>query len=347
MKVIAATTNTSNSKFMTTAPRITAAGAKVTETLTYETSTSSTPTEPEPEPKPETDTYMAQLGPMRISLHMARAEPPLPLDAASASLSSSTIAAPRNPPTNTGRSFAFSAPYRFHDPRTGVQTAFLESTGRLHIKDGAGSLEIWEHARYFMVDCMRQNPGKSPDELLKQLTGIFGPPQKVVPKGEIDYTQGRPRNKSSSSSLSGHSSSSHLAGPTGPLSTNQPPSDADEELSSDSGDDNDMAKANKKAAAAGGAGKVRMLGAPKSKGATPARHKSATKKADASPSGPPKDCGCGCGQQCGSPKSTFLPGHDARFHGWIKKYSKGLMKLSEFNETVQRYIRSHGIKKEE
>lgn len=37
-------------------------------------------------------------------------------------------------------------------------------------------------------------------------------------------------------------------------------------------------------------------------------------------------CWCGCG---GSTKSRFVPGHDARYHGWAKKVLRGELKLDE------------------
>jgi hypothetical protein len=43
-------------------------------------------------------------------------------------------------------------------------------------------------------------------------------------------------------------------------------------------------------------------------------------------------CGCGCGQPC---KSRFLPGHDAKLHGWVKKLAAGVMSLDELPPGVR------------
>ena len=43
-------------------------------------------------------------------------------------------------------------------------------------------------------------------------------------------------------------------------------------------------------------------------------------------------CGCGCGQPC---KSRFLPGHDAKLHGWVKKLAAGVMSLDELPPQVR------------
>lgn len=43
-------------------------------------------------------------------------------------------------------------------------------------------------------------------------------------------------------------------------------------------------------------------------------------------------CGCGCNQPC---KANFLPGHDAKLHGWVKKVAAGTLALSELPAQVQ------------
>lgn len=40
-----------------------------------------------------------------------------------------------------------------------------------------------------------------------------------------------------------------------------------------------------------------------------------------------RDCICGCGGKTGS---AFVPGHDARFKGWLGKIAKGQGKPSDF-----------------
>jgi len=39
---------------------------------------------------------------------------------------------------------------------------------------------------------------------------------------------------------------------------------------------------------------------------------------------PTRPCYCGCG---GETQSRFVPGHDARFHGWARKIAKGDLQL--------------------
>jgi hypothetical protein len=50
--------------------------------------------------------------------------------------------------------------------------------------------------------------------------------------------------------------------------------------------------------------------------------KSATRAAGRTKSAPkvPKPCHCGCGQQTGG---YFVPGHDARFKGWLLQIERG------------------------
>ena len=46
-----------------------------------------------------------------------------------------------------------------------------------------------------------------------------------------------------------------------------------------------------------------------------------------------KPCRCGCG---GQTTAFFVPGHDARFKGWLTKVEKGEKKVSELPEAVQK-----------
>lgn len=46
-----------------------------------------------------------------------------------------------------------------------------------------------------------------------------------------------------------------------------------------------------------------------------------------------KPCKCGCG---GQTTAFFVPGHDARFKGWLLKVEKGQMKVNELPEAVQK-----------
>lgn len=43
-------------------------------------------------------------------------------------------------------------------------------------------------------------------------------------------------------------------------------------------------------------------------------------------------CGCGCASPC---RSRFLPGHDAKLHGWIKKLAAGNMALTDLPAMVK------------
>ncbi len=53
----------------------------------------------------------------------------------------------------------------------------------------------------------------------------------------------------------------------------------------------------------------------------------------------PVPCWCGCG---GQTMNRFVPGHDARFHGWAKKVARGLM-----DETETRTALPHDEAREE
>ena len=46
-----------------------------------------------------------------------------------------------------------------------------------------------------------------------------------------------------------------------------------------------------------------------------------------------KPCRCGCG---GQTTAFFVPGHDARFKGWLLKVEKGEKKVAELPEAVQK-----------
>lgn len=46
-----------------------------------------------------------------------------------------------------------------------------------------------------------------------------------------------------------------------------------------------------------------------------------------------KPCRCGCG---GQTTAFFVPGHDARFKGWLMKVEKGEKKVAELPEAVQK-----------
>jgi hypothetical protein len=54
-------------------------------------------------------------------------------------------------------------------------------------------------------------------------------------------------------------------------------------------------------------------------------------------------CLCGCGEPLLKPGRRFRQGHDARFHGWIKKVEDGRMKFEDLNSTVQEWCIKHKI----
>lgn len=43
----------------------------------------------------------------------------------------------------------------------------------------------------------------------------------------------------------------------------------------------------------------------------------------------PAECKCGCGAFAAGKARHFLPGHDARFHGWMRRMAQGLLEPSE------------------
>lgn len=70
------------------------------------------------------------------------------------------------------------------------------------------------------------------------------------------------------------------------------------------------------------------------KGAKKLTGAAAKAKANAKPKAETKmkPCGCGCGENV---KKRFAMGHDARFHGWLKRVGDGRMKLSELPKQVR------------
>jgi hypothetical protein len=47
-------------------------------------------------------------------------------------------------------------------------------------------------------------------------------------------------------------------------------------------------------------------------------------------------CSCGCGEMC-KPKRTFRQGHDARFHGRVRKLTDGRLIMADLKEMVEAY----------
>lgn len=47
-------------------------------------------------------------------------------------------------------------------------------------------------------------------------------------------------------------------------------------------------------------------------------------------------CRCGCGEIC-KPKRTFRQGHDARFHGRIRKLRDGRLKMADVKAVIEPY----------
>lgn len=57
---------------------------------------------------------------------------------------------------------------------------------------------------------------------------------------------------------------------------------------------------------------------------------------------PAQACGCGCGEMTRG--GRFLPGHDARLHGWALRLERGLVKAADIPEgerkAAQAYLRA-------
>lgn len=87
--------------------------------------------------------------------------------------------------------------------------------------------------------------------------------------------------------------------------------------------DGPVAKSSAKTATAAGKGKPATE-------ATKAKLRELKEKAKKEPINP---CGCGCGTLV---KGRFAIGHDARFHGWIKRVGDGRMTIAELPEQVKR-----------
>lgn len=48
----------------------------------------------------------------------------------------------------------------------------------------------------------------------------------------------------------------------------------------------------------------------------------------------PKICGCGCGNATRG--GRFIPGHDARLHGWALRVTRGIVKLEDIEHEGER-----------
>lgn len=62
---------------------------------------------------------------------------------------------------------------------------------------------------------------------------------------------------------------------------------------------------------------------------------------------PPAPCSCGCGETVRGKSSKFIPGHDARFYGLIKRIIEGRLHRDEANAQVKAAILAgvvgHGV----
>ncbi len=58
-----------------------------------------------------------------------------------------------------------------------------------------------------------------------------------------------------------------------------------------------------------------------------------------------RSCLCGCGQRPKSPKSLFVPGHDARLHGELKRQLRTdpLLRSEKFTAEQRRYAVERGL----
>ena len=48
-----------------------------------------------------------------------------------------------------------------------------------------------------------------------------------------------------------------------------------------------------------------------------------------------RKCGCGCGEET---MSYFAPGHDARYHGWVKKLAAGTLEPSDLTAAQRKAL---------
>ena len=58
-----------------------------------------------------------------------------------------------------------------------------------------------------------------------------------------------------------------------------------------------------------------------------------------SKSKPPQKCNCGCGHMTRGGK--FLPGHDARLHGWALRVERGIVQLKDIPDGERQAVEAH------
>lgn len=215
---------------------------------------------------------------------------------------------------------------RFNDEKTGAMTAHVDpSNGKLVLRGEGGSLEFWETPQAWLKDIVGVDPEKDTDKLVEQLAEALGKATWIDLQVEKVAANAKPLSPkpAAAASPAAKPARSPLAEALVSAATPGPKSQSQSQPGVD-----DMA--------------TKKPSKTTAKAKTPA--KAATKKAAAAPTGPLPECQDGCGKKVLNAKRRFLQGHDARFHGYIKKYQRGDMKLGEFPALVQSYIRREGIK---
>lgn len=221
----------------------------------------------------------------------------------------------------------FGTGYRFTD-ETGVATAHVDSTGKLWIKSESGGLESWESPQEWLKEVLKVTPEKTAEQIVNQLAEAFGT---ANPISDAPAAPSVPSKKPVAVAVP--------ATPVTPATPATQPATGQKVKETDT-------MANKPVKQIGSAAQRRKQ--EQTHAASKASPKAAAKaKAPAkvkAPAGPLPECQCGCGNKVLNAKRNFLQGHDARFHGYIKKYERGLVKLGELPALVQSHIRREGIK---
>jgi hypothetical protein len=208
--------------------------------------------------------------------------------------------------------------YRFSNP--GGESAYLDNTGKLYLRDDRGNLEIFASWSDYVRDVLKDKPTTGgEDAIVAQLSVILGIAEEVsrdpsdkkpIKKMEENQMPKGVYNRSKKSATSPASVEAALKAPT---------------------------KANEKAKKAASAPNPVPVGkkAVGSKKPAPATKKTASVKRSASDGLPL--CLCGCGKMVLSAKRNFLQGHDSRFHSMVGKIEKGEMQIGDLNAQQQEY----------
>lgn len=211
-------------------------------------------------------------------------------------------------------------------------TATLAKDGKLTIKDDAGSIETYESVGYYYKVMLRRPMPSDQASLILDMGIELGDAQ--TQDSPVLQASSKPK-RGGASTASPNTDKSKAQPSAGrvdesPSDRESPEAGTDSNGQDDQNDeDNDMksntSRKNRVPA------NFKMSAGTKAKAAKAAAKAAKPKHAARTKPGP-KDlpiCGCGCGDQCGSVKSRFLPGHDARFHGYVAKIKDGRLKYAE------------------